>query len=315
MRIGIGGSAFRTLTETQKQGLHDGHRGQFELHWAFTDKGMATTQVHFIDPCGGMLLVVCDDGSRVLFGNQIGVGTTNDVLQRLFEVLEDGAIDYFVPAGMDSEGSVGPEDISEFFPVKCCLELSGQGDAYPQSYLNFRGEREVETVEHDDIMEFGETQIRLLAARTPHETPGGLLRPVVMRVTHGGGDDARSVICAGRTKGTDWLEIMEAEEITADCLIVDGRHPLDLIITSRPKGNVSAEHLRKMAPRTVILGADAGGAHELRMAAREFFGHMVGLNPGGEGFVEVKKTAWCSLTAGSGRVAIAQEPRAIGKVA
>jgi hypothetical protein len=276
---------------------------------------MATTQIHFIDPCGGMLLVVCDDGSRVLFGNQIGLGTTNDVLQRLFEVLEDGAIDYFVPAGMDSEGTVGPEDISEFFPVKNCLELAGQGDAYPQSYLNFRGEREVETVEPDDIMEFGETQIRLLAARTPHETTEGALRPVVMRVAHGTGDDARAAICAGMSKGTDWLEIMEAEEITADCLIVDGRHPLDLIITTRPKGNVSADHLRKMGPRTVILGADAGGTHELRVAARELYGHMTRLNPGGDGLIEVKKTAWCSLSLGGDRLAIAQEPRAIGQVA
>jgi hypothetical protein len=276
---------------------------------------MATTQVHLIDPCAGMLLVVCDDGARVLFGNQIGIGGTNDVLQRLFEVLEDGAIDYFVPAGMDAEGSVGPEDISEFFPIKNCLELSGQGDAFPQSYLNFRGDREVETVEPDDIMEFGETQIRLFAARQPHETPEGALRPVAMRVTHGTGEDACSLLCAGMTTGIDWLDIVEAQDVSADALVIDGRRPIDVITTTREKGNVSAEPLRRIGPRTVVLGADAGGAAELRLAARELYTHVTRLNPGGNGLVEVRKSAWFTLTLSGGRIALDQEPRAVGKVA
>lgn len=278
---------------------------------------MATTQVHLIDPCGGMILVICEDGARVLFGNQIGLGTTNDVLQRLFEVLEDGSIDYFVPAGMDAEGSVGVEDISEFFPVKSCLEFAGVGDAFPQSYLNFRTDREIETVEADDIMEFGETRIRLVTARTPRDLPEGPLRPVVMVVTHGEGPGSTTVICPGMTNGVDWIEIAEADDanIQADCLIVDGRKPLDLIITSRAKGLVNAEHLRKIAPKTVVLGADADGAQEQRLAARELYNYFARMNPGGEGLVDVKKSAWLSLTMDNGRVGIAQEARAVGKVA
>lgn len=276
---------------------------------------MATTQVHFIDPCAGMLLVVCDDGARVLFGNQIGIGTTNDVLQRLFEVLEDGGIDYFVPAGMDAEGTVGPEDISEFFPIKSCLELAGQGDGFPQSYLNFRGDRDVETVEPDDIMEFGETQIRLSASRQAHETSEGGLRAVVMRVSHGAGDDARSLLCAGMTTGLDWLDLVETQDVAADALVIDGRRPIDVITTTRDTGNVSAEPLRRIGPRTVVLGADAGNATELRVAARELYTHVTRLNPGGDGFVEVRSSAWFSMTLSPEGLSLAQETRAVGKVA
>jgi hypothetical protein len=278
---------------------------------------MSATQVHLIDPCAGMILVLCEDGSRVLFGNRIGIGTTNDVLQRLFEVLEDGAIDYFVHAGLDIDGTVGPEDITEFFPVKSCLELAGDVD-YPQPYLNFRAEREIETVERDDIMEFGLTNIRLMAAQTSPRGTESKLRPVVMHVTHGEGEEARSVLCAGMSTGVDWLDMaaLPPEEVKADCLIVDGRRPLDLIVTTRPQGLVSAAHLRTIAPRTVILGADAGGgAQELRLAARELFGHFARMNPGGEGVVEVKKSAWFSLVLESGVLRTDQEPRAIGKVA
>jgi hypothetical protein len=277
---------------------------------------MATTQVHLIDPCGGMILVLCEDGARVLFGNQVALGTTNDILQRLFEVLEDGAIDYFVHSGVDGEGSVGPEDISEFFPVKNCMELIGAGVAYPQTYMNFKAELPVEMLEPDDIMEFGETRIRLFAARTPRDLPEGPLRPVVMRVTHGEGEHSTSLLCSGMTNGVDWLEIMDMEEdLKADCLVVDGRRPLDLIITTRPKGLVSADHLRRISPRTVVLGADAGNASELRLAARELYSYFARLNPGGDGLVEVKKTAWFSLTLDTGRIAVTTEPRAIGKVA
>jgi hypothetical protein len=278
---------------------------------------MAATQVHLIDPCGGLILVLCADGSRVLFGNQIGIGSTNDVLQRLFEVLEDGAIDYFVYAGMDSEGAVSAADITEFFPVKSCLELTGEGVEYPQSYLNFRGDREVETVERDDVMEFGDTRIRLIAATATHVMPEGKLRPVVMHVTHGEGEAAVSVLCAGMTNGVDWLEMntFPAEDLRADCLIVDGRRPLDLIVTTRPQGLVSAAHLRTIAPRTVVLGADAGGTQELRVAARELFAHFARMNPGGDGVIEVKKNAWFALMLDHGRLKSEQEPRAIGKVA
>lgn len=274
---------------------------------------MSSTQVHLIDPCGGMVLVLCEDGSRVLFGNRIGIGNTNDVLQRLFEVLEDGAIDYFVHAGIDIEGIVGAEDITEFFPVKNCLELAGDVD-YPQPYLNFRAEREIETVERDDVMEFGGTSIRLLAAQTPHE---GKLRPVVMHVAHGEGETARSVLCAGMSTGVDWLEMGElpAEDLKADCLIVDGRRPLDLIVTTRPQGMVNAAHLRAIAPKTVVLGADAGGAQELRLAARELFSHFARLSPGGDGLLEVSKDAWFSIALETGVLRADKEPRAIGKVA
>lgn len=277
---------------------------------------MATTQVHLIDPCGGMILVLCEDGSRVLYGNQVAMGTTNDILQRLFEVLEDGAIDYFVHSGMDGEGTVGPEDIAEFFPVKNCMELVGEGIAYPQAYMNFKAELPVEMLEPDDIMEFGETRIRLFSARTPRELPEGALRPVVMRVTHGEGEGAPTLLCAGMTTGVDWLEIMEMEEnLGADCLVVDGRRPLDLIITTRPKGLVSADHLRRISPRTVVLGADPGNAGELRLAARELYSYFARLNPGGDGLVEVKKSAWFSLALDASRIAVTTEPRAIGKVA
>jgi hypothetical protein len=277
---------------------------------------MAATQVHLIDPCAGMILVLCADGSRVLFGNQIAIGNTNDVLQRLFEVLEDGVIDYFVHAGMDADGALGPEDITEFFPVKSCLELVGDGFDYPQSYLNFRGDREVETVEREDVMEFGDTSIRLMAAASPHVTAEGRFRPVVMHVSHGE-EPSNSVLCAGMSTGVDWLEMnaFPPDDLRAGCLIVDGRRPLDLIVTTRPQGMVNADHLRSIAPRTVVLGADPGLTQELRIAARELFSYFARMTPGGEGLVEVKKSAWFSLTLEGESLHSEQEPRAVGKVA
>lgn len=278
---------------------------------------MKTTQVHLIDPSNGMVLVTCADGARVVFGSQIGIGTQNEVLQRLFEVLEDGKIDYFVHTGVEPEGSVAIADIDQFFGIQQCLERSGGGIDWPQPYVNFRGERTVETVDADDVMEFGATQIRLLAAKAPRPTSEGNVRPVALRVSHGEDVVESAVLCPGATNGLDWLDIAEeaVETYASACLVIDGRRPLDMIVTARQKGMVSADHLRRMRASTVLLGSDPDGDNDLRVAARELYGHFARQNPGGSGLVEVKSSAWLTVTLDGKTASLETEQRAIGKVA
>jgi hypothetical protein len=278
---------------------------------------MKTTQIHLIDPSAGMVLVTCADGSRVVFGSQVGIGTQNEVLQRLFEVLEDGGIDYFVHTGVEVEGSVSIAAIDEFFSVKQCMERACKDVDWPQAYVNFRGERSVELVEADDVMEFGETQIRLLAADAPRPTADGRILPVAMRVSHGEDNAASSVLCPGATNGLDWLDIAagDVETFASAGLVIDGMRPLDMIVTARQKGMVSAEHLRLMKAGTVLLGANPDGENVLRVAARELYGHFTGQNPGGAGLIEVKASSWLTLHLDGKGARLEEEARPLGKVA
>jgi len=135
-------------------------------------------------------MVLCADGSRVLFGTHAGGGTSNEIVQRLFEVLEDGSVDYLVHEGIEPQGTSIVEGLSEFFPIKTCLELEGEGFEIPQFYQYLRADREVETLEASDIFELGETQIRLLGAHVPHPESGSNSRAIAMLVTHGDGPEA-----------------------------------------------------------------------------------------------------------------------------
>ncbi len=277
---------------------------------------MKPTQIHLIDPSLGMILVTCADGARVVFGSHVGIGSQNEVLQRLFEVLEDGQIDYLVHAGVETEAAVSISAIHEFFGVKACLERAGTGIAWPQAYVKFRAGREVETVEADDVMEFGETKIRLLSA-APRAVPEGLVQPVALRVSHGDDNPASAAVCAGATNGLDWLDIIEGEEETfrSACLLLDGRRPLDMIVTARQRGMVSADPLRRLRASTVLLGADPEGENELRVAAREVYAHFTKASPGGAGLVEVKPNVWFTVTLDGRSVGVDREMRALGKVA
>ncbi|MHB2169737.1 ComEC/Rec2 family competence protein [Alsobacter sp. R-9] len=278
---------------------------------------MSSTQIHLIDPCAGMVLVIGSDGSRLLYGSRFGAGTANEILQRLFEVLEDGKIDYFVHSGFDADGPVTAADITDMFPIETCLEPEGEGFALPQIYENFRAEREVETLEPDDVWELGDTQVRIIAGPHGRETAEGRLRPVGIHVSHGEDPAGGSVLCTGPLNGLDWLDLGEAtaEQFRSDVLIVDGRFPLDIILTARDRGLVSADPLRWIAPRTVLLGADPDGENKLRVAARELYGHIVTRHPGGRGLVELSGKAWISLTLDGTNADLVQEQRALGKVA
>ena len=278
---------------------------------------MSTTQIHLLDPCAGMVLVVGSDGTRLLYGSQIGIGSANEVLQRLFEVLEDGKIDYFVHTGIETEGAVSVGDLTDMFPVGTCLEPAGEGFAMSQLYTNFRAEREVDTLEPDDIYELGETQVRIIASPHGRDTAEGKLRPVALHVAHGEEATGGSLLCTGAMNGLDWLDIGEdaARLFQADVLVIDGRHPLDVILTARDRGLVSAEPLRWIAPKTVMLGTDPEGENKLRVAARELYGHFARQNPGGSGLVELSVKAWTSLTLDGATAKFDTEPRALGKVA
>jgi hypothetical protein len=275
------------------------------------------TQVHVIDPCAGMVLVIGTDGTRLLYGSQIGIGSTNEVLQRLFEVLEDGKINYYVHPGVETDGVVKVEEIAEFFPVDVCLELESTGDDVSPIYRNFRAERTVETLAPDDIYELGDTQIRVVGGSTPRSSGEGIVRPVALHVSHGEEPAGGAVLCPGAMNGLDWLELGEdvVQALQADCLVLDGRHPLDSILTSREKGLVSADPLRWIAPRTILLGQDPDGENKLRIASRELYGHIARQHPGGDGLVEMNNKAWLSLTLDGTRAEIVRESRVAGKAA
>lgn len=278
---------------------------------------MSTTQIHLLDPCAGMVLVVGSDGTRLLYGSQAGLGSSNELLQRLFEVLEDGKIDYFVHPGIETDGAVSVSDITDMFPVGTCLEPAGDGFAVSQRYANFRGDREVDTLEPDDVYELGDTQVRIVASPHGRDTAEGRLRPVALHVVHGEGATGGGLLCTGAMNGLDWLDLGEdvVRQFQADALIVDGRHPLDIILTARDRGLVSADPLRWIAPRTVLLGADPDGENKLRVAARELFTHIARQNGGGAGLVELSSKAWTGLTLDGTAAAIDTEARALGKVA
>ncbi len=278
---------------------------------------MSTTQIHLLDPCAGMVLVVGSDGSRLLYGSQAGLGSSNELLQRLFEVLEDGKIDYFVHPGVETEGAVGVADITDMFPVETCLEPAGEGFAVSQLYANFRADRETDTLEPDDIYELGETQVRIIASPHGRETPEGKIRPVALHVAHGEEAVGGSILCTGAMNGLDWLDLGEetVRLFQADTLILDGRHPLDVILTARDRGLVSADPLRWIAPKTVLLGTDPDGENKLRVAARELYGHIARQNGAGAGLVELSPKAWTTLTLDGTVAKIENEARALGKVA
>lgn len=279
---------------------------------------MSSTQVHIIDPSAALIMVLCADGSRVLFGTHAGGGTSNEIVQRLFEVLEDGSVDYLVHEGIEPQGTSIVEGLSEFFPIKTCLELEGEGFEIPQFYQYLRADREVETLEASDIFELGETQIRLLGAHVPHPESGSNSRAIAMLVTHGDGPTASSVLCCGATTGLDWLEIaktLPADDYRAGCMIVDGRRPLDIVLTAPSRGHVTADHVRAIGASTIVLGADPDGASRLRLAARELYTHFAGLSEGGYDLVELNNRAWTALELNGTDVQIVREERPLSKVA
>src|SRR3954453_5429367 len=136
------------LNRSESKHNHCGITGQ---HWARPGhKHMSSTQIHIIDPSAALIMVLCADGTRVLFGTHAGGGTSNEIVQRLFEVLEDGNVDYLVHEGIEPQGTSIIEGLSEFFPIKTCLELEGEGFDTPQFYQYLRTDREVETLESSD---------------------------------------------------------------------------------------------------------------------------------------------------------------------
>ncbi|MEJ1938516.1 hypothetical protein WDZ92_50625, partial [Nostoc sp. NIES-2111] len=178
-------------------------------------------------------------------------------------------------------------------------------------------ERTVEHVDAADGMEFGATQIRLLAPDAPRPTADGRILPVAMRVSHGEDNAASAVLCPGATNGLDWLDIAsgDVETFASAGLVIDGVRPLDMIVTARQKGMVSAEHLKLMKPSTVLLGANPDGENALRVAARELYGHFARQTPGGAGLVEVKASSWLTLHLDGKGTRIEEEARPLGKVA
>ncbi len=172
-------------------------------------------------------------------------------------------------------------------------------------------------MEPDDIYELGETQVRIVASPGGRDTPEGRLRPVALHVSHGEEAQGGSVLCTGAMSGLDWLDLGEelTSQFRADVLIIDGRQPLEVILTSRERGLVSADPLRWIAPKTVLLGADPDGENKLRVAARELYGHICRRHPGGSGLIELSGRAWTGLTLDGTDAALSQETRALGKVA
>jgi hypothetical protein len=281
---------------------------------------MPATQVHIIDPCaGGMILVQCEDGSRLLFGSSVMRGVHDEIVQHLFEVLEDGQIDYFVHAGVEPDGKLDLAELADYFPVKTCAELVGEGIAYPAPYLAFREGREIETLDPDDILEFGRTSVRVLGAPVGHPMAGGTWRPLALHVSHEreDGEGRTALLALGATGGLDWAGMFgtDAEELKADCLVVDGRRPLDIVITAGEKPEVSIDCLRRIAPSTIVLGADAGKQRELRNAARALYECFTRENAGGAGVIEMRGDAWISLVLDGETVKVESEPRPLGKAA
>ncbi|MCP8937829.1 hypothetical protein NK718_04825 [Alsobacter sp. SYSU M60028] len=273
---------------------------------------MSATQIHIVDAAAGLILVVCSDGSRVLFGSHVGLGTPNEAVQRIFEILEDGAIDYFIHECAEPQGVPVIDALVEFFPVKMCLERTGADVDAPQFYRNIRGERRVETLDASEIYELGETQLRILQAEAAR--PGRPHRPVALHVMHGEGRLASSAMCCGATSGLDWRDIAATDpDLQAACMIVHGSRPLDVVLTARDLGIASAEPLRAIAPSTVVLGADPGGATSLRGAARELYSHFARGN--GAGLVELTRAAWTTLVLDGDGVRIEREDRPMTKVA
>jgi hypothetical protein len=276
---------------------------------------MAATQVHIIDPCaGGMVVVMCEDGSRVLFGASVHGCTHNDIAQRLFEVLEDGQIDYFIHPGVDPEGRVDLSAINEFFPIKACVELAGNGIAYPQAYLDFRGSREVETMEIDDVLGFGKTSIRLIGAAEPRIIGGQPRRPVALHVAHEEDEDTvNAVVVLGATGGGDWrdAEALGADPAKAFCLVVDGRRPLDIVITTGDRPDVGVDHLAAIAPSTIVIGsAPSGTPDPLRGAARALYDLFTRQTGDGHGVVEIG-AEWLGLIIDGSTLRFDREPRAV----
>ncbi|PSC02590.1 hypothetical protein SLNSH_23220 [Alsobacter soli] len=278
---------------------------------------MASTQVHIIDPCGGgLILVQCEDGSRVLFGSNVQAAGQQEIVQRIFEVLEDGAIDYFIHSGVDVEGKLDYAAIDEFFPVKNFVELVGQDIEYPASYLAFRGSRPVEVLEPDDVLGFGATSVRVFGAPAGRPMAGGIWRPLALHVAHETEEGTNALLALGSTGGLDWLAIEKtlAEEMKADCLVVNGAHPLDIVITTGDRVEVSIDHLRRIGPKTVVMGAEHGSRSPLRSAALELYSCFTRDN-GGQPVIDMKKDSWLALKLDGLNVKTESEPRALGQAA
>jgi hypothetical protein len=281
---------------------------------------MAATQVHIVDPCaGGMILVLCEDGSRVLFGSSVHNGNHNEIAQRVFEILEDGVIDYFIHPGIEPEGKIDLNGLAEFFAVKSCAELEGEGIRYPATYVAFREGREIETLEPDDVLEFGRTAIRVLGAPAGRAIDGGTWRPLALHVSHENEDgEARTCVLAmGATGGLDWMAMNQdvIADLRADCIFVDGRRPLDIVITTGTKTEVSIDLLRAIAPSSIIVGAQSGQNQELRSAALALYECFTRDNEGGAGVIEMTDDAWVSVVLDGVSARVAREPRALIKAA
>ena len=278
---------------------------------------MASTQVHIIDPCGGgLILVQCEDGSRVLYGSNVSAAGQQEVVQRIFEVLEDGKIDYFIHSGVEVDGKLDYAAIDEFFPIKACVELAGKDIQLPPSYLAFRGSRTVEMLEPDDVLGFGATNIRVFGAQSGRPMPGGVWRPIALHVSHETDAGTNALLALGHTGGLDWLAIEKelAEEMKADCLVVNGNLPLDIVITTGDRVEVSIDHLRAIGPRTVVMGAEHGSKNPLRKAAIDLYGCFT-RDHGGDPVLDMKKDSWLALKLDGQKVKTETEPRALGMAA
>jgi hypothetical protein len=278
---------------------------------------MTATQVHIIDPCGGgLVLVTCEDGSRLLFGSSAQMVSQQDVLQRMFEVLEDGAIDYYAHGGVESDSKLDLAAIDEFFPIKTCVEFAGTGVSYPPSYVAFRGDRPVEMLEADDVLGFGATNIRLFGATTPRTTDNGEWRPLALHVAHEGPAGSNALLALGATGGLDWIAIAKAvgEDLKADCVVVDGNRPLDIVITTGERVDVSIDHLRRIGPSMIVMGAESHSKSPLRKTAMELYSCFTREN-GGQSVIDVKKDGWLTLKLDGVSIKSEVEPRSIGQAA
>ena len=161
---------------------------------------MSSTQVHIIDPSAALIMVLCADGSRVLFGTHAGGGTSNEIVQRLFEVLEDGSVDYLVHEGIEPQGTSIVEGLSEFFPIKTCLELEGEGFDIRNSTNIYARIAEVETLEAERRFRTRRNPDPAVGAQVPHPETGSKYRAIAMLVTHGDGPTASSVCAAARRR-------------------------------------------------------------------------------------------------------------------
>ncbi|WP_406856821.1 hypothetical protein ABEG18_04075 [Alsobacter sp. KACC 23698] len=278
---------------------------------------MAATQVHIIDPCGGgLVLVACEDGSRVLFGSSAHLVSQHDVLQRLFEVLEDGAIDYYAHSGVETDNKLDLAAIDEFFPIKTCVEFVGSGVNYPPSYVAFRADRPVEMLEADDVLGFGATNVRLFGAAKPRPMDTGEWRPLALHVAHEEPTGSKAVLALGATGGLDWIAIAKAvgDDLKADCVVVDGNRPLDIVITTGERVDVSIDHLRRIGPSMIVMGAESHSKSPLRKTAMDLYSCFTREN-GGQSVIDMKKDGWLTLKLDGDGVRTEVEPRSIGQAA